>query len=73
MTPGGCADPLVGVVLVVAEAAAGALPAIWLMVRGPARSHEATEGKVGATATNARAADAERAFGAVRTTGTGQT
>ncbi|MYR80928.1 DUF6234 family protein [Streptomyces filamentosus] len=46
--PGGCADPLVGVVLVVAEAAAGALLAIWLMVRGLTRSHEATGGKVSA-------------------------
>ncbi|MFC8695091.1 DUF6234 family protein [Streptomyces parvus] len=44
-TPGGCADPLVGVLLVVAEAAAGALLAIWLMVRGLARSHEATGGE----------------------------
>ncbi|WP_432022180.1 DUF6234 family protein [Streptomyces parvus] len=46
--PGGCADPLAGVLLVVAEAAAGALLTIWLMVRGLARPHEATGGKLSA-------------------------
>ncbi|MFQ6852270.1 DUF6234 family protein [Streptomyces sp. 35M1] len=46
--PGGCADPLVAVLLVVAEAAAGAVLAIWLMVRGLARRHETTGGKVSA-------------------------
>ncbi|MEU5371163.1 DUF6234 family protein [Streptomyces sp. NPDC005951] len=45
---GGCADPLVGVLLVVAEAAAGALLAIWLMTRGLARSPEATGGRLSA-------------------------
>ncbi|WGP12161.1 DUF6234 family protein [Streptomyces sp. SH5] len=44
-TPRGCADPLVGVLLLVAEAAAGALLVLWLMVRGLTRSNEATEGK----------------------------
>ncbi|MFE8913100.1 DUF6234 family protein [Streptomyces globisporus] len=46
--PGGCADPLTAVALVAAEAAAGALPALWLVVRGLTRSREATEGKASA-------------------------
>ncbi|MFD5690362.1 DUF6234 family protein [Streptomyces rubiginosohelvolus] len=46
--PGGCADPLMGVLLVVAEAAAGALLVLWLAVRGLTRSREATGGKVSA-------------------------
>ncbi|WP_330445817.1 DUF6234 family protein [Streptomyces anulatus] len=36
--PGGCADPLLGLLLVVAEAAGGALLALWLGLRGLARS-----------------------------------
>ncbi|MBT2898269.1 hypothetical protein HET64_16930, partial [Streptomyces sp. McG3] len=39
--PGGCADPLMGLVLVVAEVAAGALLALWLGLRGLARSRSA--------------------------------
>lgn len=40
-----------GVLLVVAEAAAGALLVLWLAVRGLTRSREATEGKVSAPPT----------------------
>ncbi|MFD4174048.1 DUF6234 family protein [Streptomyces anulatus] len=46
--PGGCADLLAGALLVVAEAAAGALLTLWLAVRGLTRPHEATGGKVSA-------------------------
>ncbi|MFJ8844082.1 DUF6234 family protein [Streptomyces cyaneofuscatus] len=46
--PGGCADLLLGLVLVVAEAAAGAMLALWLGMRGWARAHEATAGKTSA-------------------------
>ncbi|MBK6042182.1 hypothetical protein JHN58_07370 [Streptomyces sp. MBT55] len=46
--PGGCADPLMGVLLVVAEAAAGALLALWLAVRGLTRAREVPESKVSA-------------------------
>ncbi|MEV5850772.1 MULTISPECIES: DUF6234 family protein [Streptomyces] len=47
--PGGCADPLMGLVLVVAEAAGGALLALWLGLRGLARSraHEMSADKGG--------------------------
>ncbi|MFH8881517.1 DUF6234 family protein [Streptomyces californicus] len=45
---GGGADLLMGVVLVVAEAAAGALLALWLVVRGMTRPHEAAGGKLSA-------------------------
>ncbi|MFD4022857.1 DUF6234 family protein [Streptomyces sp. NPDC058576] len=44
--PGGCADPLVGLLLVVAEASLGALLTVWLVLRGLARSREAAEGEV---------------------------
>ncbi|WP_098026523.1 DUF6234 family protein [Streptomyces sp. st115] len=44
--PGGCADPLVGLLLVVAEVALGALLALWLGLRGLARSRGAAEGKM---------------------------
>ncbi|MFH9473498.1 DUF6234 family protein [Streptomyces anulatus] len=46
--PGGCADLLAGVLLVVAEAAAGALLALWLAARSLTRPHEATGGKLSA-------------------------
>ncbi|MFJ2432011.1 DUF6234 family protein [Streptomyces anulatus] len=46
--PGGCADLLAGVLLVVAEAAAGALLALWLATRSLTRPHEATGGKLSA-------------------------
>ncbi|MFI1185628.1 DUF6234 family protein [Streptomyces californicus] len=43
--PSGGADLLTGVLLVVADATAGALLTLWLVVRGMTRSHEAAEGK----------------------------
>ncbi|MFJ5889756.1 DUF6234 family protein [Streptomyces californicus] len=46
--PGRGADLLTGVLLVVAEAAAGALLVLWLVVRGMTRSHEAADGKLSA-------------------------
>lgn len=45
--PGGCADLLVGLLLV-AEVALGALLALWLGLRGLARSRGAAEGKMSA-------------------------
>ncbi|MFF5768939.1 DUF6234 family protein [Streptomyces californicus] len=46
--PGRGADLLTGVLLVVAEAAAGALLVLWLVVRGMTRSHGAADGKLSA-------------------------